>query len=195
MLFRGLLLQSLLLKGLLGGGGRRHVLRAEAKALQKLKNSVIFFLELRNQVTPFSSFGGKLHENKRSQFNLHFTKKKKTLQKCLIASQMLGNLQEWLQLPERRLHEVLLSLREGPDAARQQLLCCGVELGKLIQQLGIESLVVVTRHLQLLLNAAVFEALGALLAVVVVQQFVEALLDEFVRPGEHEQELGERVDD
>lgn len=70
-----------------------------------------------------------------------------------------------------------------------------MELGKLIQQLGIESLVVVTRGLQLVLNAAVFEALGTLLAVVVVQQFVEALLDEFVRPGEHEQELGERVDD
>lgn len=61
--------------------------------------------------------------------------------------------------------------------------------------MGVESLVVVPCNLQLVLNAAVFEAVSALLAVVVVQQFVEALLDEFVRPGEHEQQLGERVDD
>lgn len=65
LLFRVLLLQSLLLDGLLGGGGRRQVLRAEAEALQKLKDSVIFFLELCNQVTPFSSFGRKLHGQKK----------------------------------------------------------------------------------------------------------------------------------
>lgn len=61
--------------------------------------------------------------------------------------------------------------------------------------MGVESLVVVPCNLQLVLNAAVFEAVGALLAVVIVQQFVEALLDEFVRPSEHEQQLSERVDD
>lgn len=71
LLFRGLLLQSLLLKGLLSGGGRRQVVRAEAKALQKLKNSVIFFLELGNQVTPFSSFGRKLHARRKKRFQLN----------------------------------------------------------------------------------------------------------------------------
>lgn len=111
------------------------------------------------------------------------------------ASKFFRHLQEWLQLSEYGLHEVSLSLGESPHAAGQQLLCCGVELGKLVQQLGVESLVVVPRDLQLVLNAAVFEAVGALLAVVVVQQFVEALLDEFVWPSEHEQQLGERVDD
>lgn len=70
-----------------------------------------------------------------------------------------------------------------------------MELGELVQKLGVERLVVVARRLQLVLDAAVLEAVGALLAVVVVQQLVEALLDEFVRPGEHEEELGERVDD
>lgn len=70
-----------------------------------------------------------------------------------------------------------------------------MELGELVQKLGVERLVVVARCLQLVLDAAVLEAVGTLLAVVVVQQLVEALLDEFVRPGEHEEELGERVDD
>lgn len=70
-----------------------------------------------------------------------------------------------------------------------------MELGELIEELCVERLVVVAGHLQLLLDPAVFEAVGSLLAVVVVQQFVEALLDEFVRPGEHEQQLGERIDD
>lgn len=65
LLFRVLLLQSLLLEGLLSGGGRRQVLRAEAEALQKLENSVIFLLELCNQVTSFSSFGRKLHAKKK----------------------------------------------------------------------------------------------------------------------------------
>lgn len=105
------------------------------------------------------------------------------------------NLQEWLQLPQRRPHEVLLSLGESPHAAGEQLLGGAVELGQLVQQLGVERLIVAARHLQLVLHAAVFEAVGALLAVVVVQQLVEALLDELVRPGEHEEELGERVDD
>lgn len=105
------------------------------------------------------------------------------------------NLQEGLQLSQRRLHEVLLRLRESPHAASEQLLGRAVELGELIQKLGIERLIVVACHLQLILDTAVFEAVGALLAVVVVQQLVEALLDEFVRPSEHEEELGERVDD
>jgi len=70
-----------------------------------------------------------------------------------------------------------------------------VELGQLVQELGVERLVVVARRLQLVLHAAVLEPVGALLAAVVVQQLVEALLDEFVRPGEHEEQLGERVDD
>lgn len=105
------------------------------------------------------------------------------------------NLQEWLQLPQRGPHEVLLSLCESPHAAGEQLLGGAVELGQLVQQLGVERLVVAARHLQLVLHAAVLEAVSALLAVVVVQQLVEALLDELVRPGEHEEELGERVDD
>lgn len=70
-----------------------------------------------------------------------------------------------------------------------------MELGELIQELGVERLVVVARHLQLILDAAILEALRSLLAVVVVQQLVESLLDELVGPGEHEEQLGERVDD
>lgn len=104
-------------------------------------------------------------------------------------------MQEGLQLAQGRLHEVLLSLRESPHAASEQLLRCGVELGKLVQKLGVERLIVVACHLQLILDAAVFEAVSALLAVVVVQQLVKALLDELVWPSEHEEELGERVDD
>lgn len=198
LLFRGLLLQRLLLEGLLSGGGGRQVLWAEAKALQKLENFVIFLLELGNQVSPFSSFGRKLHAKQQQPQKKN--KKKLTVYYTDVTQNASGNdlnpdLQERLQLSKRGLHEVLLSLGEGPDAAGQQLLSGGVELGKLVQQLGVESLVVVTCHLQLVLNAAVFEALGTLLAVVVVQQLVKALLDEFVRPGEHGQELGERVDD
>lgn len=86
-------------------------------------------------------------------------------------------------------------MSEGPHAAGEQILCCSVELGQLVQELCVERLVVVARCLQLVLDAAVLEAFGALLAVVVVQQLVEALLDELVRPGEHEEQLGERVDD
>lgn len=86
-------------------------------------------------------------------------------------------------------------MSESPHTASKQLLCCTVELGELVQKLGVERLVVVARHLQVVLDAAVLEAVGALLAVVVVQQLVKALLDEFVRPSEHEEELGERVDD
>lgn len=105
------------------------------------------------------------------------------------------DLQQRLQLPQRGLHEVPLGLGEGPHAAGEQLLGGAVELGQLVQQLSVERLVVAARHLQLVLHAAVLEALGALLAVVVVQQLVEALLDELVRPGEHEQQLRQRVDD
>lgn len=60
LLFRGLLLQSLLLEGLLCGGGWRQILWAEAEALQKLKNSAVLFLELCNQVTLCTDFIGKL---------------------------------------------------------------------------------------------------------------------------------------
>lgn len=70
-----------------------------------------------------------------------------------------------------------------------------MEHGQLVQELGIERLVVVARGLQLVLHTAVLEAVGSLLAVVVVQQLVEALLDELVRSSEHEEELGEWVDD
>jgi len=49
-LFRDMLLESLLLGGLFRGGGRRKVLRAEAKALQKLENSTVLLLELGDQV-------------------------------------------------------------------------------------------------------------------------------------------------
>lgn len=108
---------------------------------------------------------------------------------------VIHNLQERLQLSQRCLHEVLLSLSKSPHTAGKQLLRCTVELRKLIQKLGVEGLVVAVRDLKLVLDAAVLEAVGALFAVVVVQQFVEALLDELVRPSKHEQELGERVDD
>lgn len=47
LLFRSLLLQSFLLKGLFcGGGGRRQVLWAEAKALKKLEDLTVLFLKL-----------------------------------------------------------------------------------------------------------------------------------------------------
>lgn len=119
-----------------------------------------------------------------SHFHQHLHKQRNT-----------HSLQEGVQLSQCRLHKVLLSLSESPHAARKQLLCCTVELRELVQKLGIERLVIVARHLQLILDTAVFEAVGALLAVVVVQQLVEALLDEFVRPGEHKEKLRERVDD
>lgn len=45
------------------------------------------------------------------------------------------------------------------------------------------------------MDTPVFKAVRALLAIVVVQQLVKALLDEFVGPGEHEEQLGERADD
>lgn len=105
------------------------------------------------------------------------------------ASASCTDLQQRLQLPQCGLHEVLLRLGEGPHTAGEQLLGGAVELGQLVQQLGVERLVVAARHLQLVLHAAVLKALGALLAVVVVQQLVKALLDELVRPGEHEQQL------
>lgn len=105
------------------------------------------------------------------------------------------NLQEGLQLAHCRLHEVLLSLSESPHTASKQLLSRTMELGELVQKLGVERLIVVARRLQLILDTAILEAVGALLAVVVVQQLVKALLDKFVRPGEHEEELGKRIDD
>lgn len=105
------------------------------------------------------------------------------------------HLKDGLQLPQRSPYEVFLSLRKGPDAAHEQLLRYSVEHGQLVQELGIERLVVVARGLQLVLHTAVLEAVGSLLAVVVVQQLVEALLDELVRSSEHEEELGEWVDD
>lgn len=111
------------------------------------------------------------------------------------ASPSCTDLQQRLQLPQRGLHEVLLRLGEGPHTAGEQLLGGAIKLGQLVQQLGVERLVVAARHLQLILHAAVLEALGALLAVVIVQQLVEALLDELVRPGEHEQQLRQWVDD
>lgn len=103
-------------------------------------------------------------------------------------------MKERFQLPEGRPHEVLLSLSEGLDAAGEELLGGAVELWQLVQKLGVERLVVAARHLQLVLNPPVLEALGSLLATVVVQQLVETLLDQLVRPGEHEEELAERVD-
>lgn len=63
-------------------------------------------------------------------------------------------------------------------------------MGGMEQQAGVESL-----QFDYAGNHAVLEAVGALLAVVVVQQLVKALLDKFVRPGEHEEELGKRIDD
>lgn len=64
MLFSRLLLQSLPLEGLLGGRGWRQVLRAEAEALQKFKNSLVLVLELRDQVALGTDLIGKLETRK-----------------------------------------------------------------------------------------------------------------------------------
>lgn len=61
-LFRGLLLHCLLLEGLFSRGGWWKVLRTEAKALQKLENSTVLFLELGNQVTLCARFVRKLEK-------------------------------------------------------------------------------------------------------------------------------------
>lgn len=105
------------------------------------------------------------------------------------------NLREGPELSERRLHEVLLHLSEGFHAVFEQILCHVVERLQLVQQLGVQRLVVVTSHLELVLDSAVLQAIGALLAVVVVEQLVEAFLDELVGAGEHDEELRERLDD
>lgn len=64
LLFSRLLLQSLPFEGLLGGRGWRQVLRAEAEALQKFKNSLVLVLELRDQVALGTNFIGKLETRK-----------------------------------------------------------------------------------------------------------------------------------
>lgn len=193
-------LERLPLRGLFRGGGWREVLRAEAEALQKLENSTVLLLELGDQVALCAGFVRKL-ETKGKVFKNRFPNPTNAcMRKCPTPFKTLKNkvphgVHEGRQLPQCPLHEVLLGLSESPHAAGEQVLCGAVELGELVQKLGVERLVVVARRLQLVLHAAVLESVGALLAVVVVQQLVEALLDELVRPGEHEEELVERLDD
>lgn len=105
------------------------------------------------------------------------------------------HLQKWGELSQCKKHEVSLCLGEAPHTVSEELLRSTMKFGKLIQQLGIQGLVVVPCCLQLFLHTFVFQPLGSLLTVIIVKQLVETLLDQFVWTGKHGKELGEGKDD
>lgn len=208
LLFGSLFLQRFLLRLFFCGCGWRQVLWAEAEALQKSEDVAVLLLKLGDQVSFCADFVRKLkkmeYKNRIGKQCVEsiIIKESLSVQQTTVTTRCNTkerrhdpNLQKRLELSERRLHEVLLDLSEGLYAVFEQLLGHAVELLQLVQELGVQRFVVVARHLQLVLDSAVLQAIGALLTVVVVQQLVEAFLDELVRPGEHDEELGERLDD
>lgn len=106
-----------------------------------------------------------------------------------------AHLLEWTELPQCEKHEVSLCLGKTLQTVGEELLSSAMKFGKLIQELGIQGLVVVPRCLQLFLHTLVFQPLCSFLTVIIVKQLVKALLDQLVWTSKHGKQLGEGIDD
>lgn len=92
-----------------------------------------------------------------------------------------------LQLLQRLAHEVTVGLGVAMHTVAEEALRVLMELGQLVQQLGVQGLVVVPGRLQLLQGLLVLQLLCPFCTVIEVQKLVKAFLHQLVGPREHVQ--------